>query len=62
MIHMKNKLTDIYVKHTGNSFKALERAMDRDNFMSAKQAKDFGLVDIIVENRKPEPSEGATNE
>ena len=52
MIHVKNKLTDIYVKHTGKSFEELEKAMDRDNFMSAKQAKDFGLVDTIVENRK----------
>ena len=52
MIHMKKKLTDIYVKHTGKNFKELEKAMDRDNFMSAEQSKDFGLVDVIVENRK----------
>ena len=42
MIYMKNKLTDIYMKHTGKNFKILEKAMDRDNFMSAEQSKDFG--------------------
>ena len=52
MIHMKNKLTEIYVKHTKRTFEELEKAMDRDNFMSAEQSKDFGLVDVIVENRK----------
>ena len=58
MIHMKNRLTDIYVKHTGKSFRELEKAMDRDHFMSAEQARDFGLVDVIVENRKGETKSG----
>ena len=52
MIYMKKKLIDIYAKHTEKSFKELEKAMDRDNFMSAEQSRDFGLVDVIVENRK----------
>ena len=57
MIHMKNQLTEIYVKHTNKPFKTLEKAMDRDHFMSAQQAKDFGLIDVIVENRKSEQKE-----
>jgi len=52
MIKTKNKLTDIYVKHTGRSFDDLTQAMDRDNFMSAEEAEAFGLVDHVVESRK----------
>lgn len=52
MLYIKKKLTDIYVNHTDKSFEDLEKSMDRDNFMSAEQAKDFGLVDHVVEARK----------
>ncbi|MCB9025714.1 MAG: ATP-dependent Clp protease proteolytic subunit [Bdellovibrionaceae bacterium] len=52
MIRTKNKLTDIYVDHTGRDFEELTKAMDRDNFMSAQEAKDFGLVDQVVSSRK----------
>ena len=54
MIKTKEKLTEIYVRHTGRSFEELTKAMDRDNFMSAQEAKDFGLVDHVVESRKAE--------
>ena len=49
---LKKKLTDIYVKHTGKSFDELTKAMDRDRYMGAEEAKDFGLVDGIVTARK----------
>ena len=52
MIKTKNQLTDIYVKHTGRKFEDLTKAMDRDNFMTAQEAKDFGLADSVVESRK----------
>ncbi len=52
MLYIKKKLTEIYVEHTGKSYEDLEKSMDRDNFMSAEQAKDFGLVDHVVEARK----------
>ncbi|MGH1468734.1 MAG: ATP-dependent Clp protease proteolytic subunit [Bdellovibrionales bacterium] len=52
MLYIKKKLTEIYVEHTGKSYADLEKSMDRDNFMSAEQAKDFGLVDHVVEARK----------
>ncbi len=48
----KKKLTDIYVKHTGQPFDVLHANMERDNYMSAQQALDFGLVDKVVEHRK----------
>jgi ATP-dependent Clp protease, protease subunit len=48
---LKDRLNDIYVKHTGQTKKAVEKALDRDNFMSPEDAKDWGHIDEIVENR-----------
>lgn len=52
LVHMKKKLTNIYVKHTGKSYEDLEVAMDRDNYMDAEVAKEWNLIDHIVESRK----------
>ncbi|MBK9041065.1 MAG: ATP-dependent Clp protease proteolytic subunit [Bdellovibrionales bacterium] len=52
LIRTKNRLTEIYRKHTGKSFEELNKAMDRDNFMTASEAMDYGLVDSIVTDRK----------
>ena len=52
MIHTKKRLTEIYANHTGRSFDSLNESMDRDNFMSAEDAKTFGLVDHVVQFRK----------
>lgn len=57
MVNTKKKLTEIYVKHTGQDYEALTKAMDRDNYMSAMQAKEFGLVDQVVESRKAKKDE-----
>jgi ATP-dependent Clp protease protease subunit len=51
IIALRHRLNEMYVKHTGQKLATIERAMDRDNFMSAEAAKDFGLIDEIVENR-----------
>ncbi|MCL4105513.1 UNVERIFIED_CONTAM: hypothetical protein GTU68_055644 [Idotea baltica] len=48
---LKTRLNEIYVKHTGQKLKDVEAALERDNFMSAEDAKDWGLIDEIVENR-----------
>ncbi|MEE2945628.1 MAG: ATP-dependent Clp protease proteolytic subunit [Pseudomonadota bacterium] len=48
---LKRRLNEIYVKHTGQSYKEVEAALERDNFMSPEDAKDWGLIDQIVENR-----------
>ena len=54
-LKLKKRLNDIYVRHTGQSLEAVERARERDNFMSPEEAKDWGLIDEIVENRiKPD--------
>ncbi len=48
---LKDRLNAIYVKHTGQTLKKVEAALERDNFMSAEDAKEWGLIDEIVANR-----------
>ena len=48
---VKDQLNKIYVKHTGQSLKAVEKALERDNFMSAEEALAWGHLDEIVESR-----------
>ena len=52
MINTKRRLTEIYQTHTGREYKSLEKSLDRDFFMSAPEAQDFGLVDHVVKFRK----------
>ncbi len=49
---LKNRLNEIYVRHTGQTLKKVEAALERDNFMSAEDAKDWGLIDEILLNRE----------
>ena len=51
ILSLKARLNQIYVKHTGQKLSNIEKNMERDNFMSAETAKEFGLVDHIVEKR-----------
>lgn len=48
MLRLKNQLLDIYQKHTGQKRDKLERDMERDFFLSAKDSKDYGLVDELI--------------
>jgi len=50
-LKLKRRLNEIYVKHTGQTLKKVEEALERDNFMSPEDAKEWGLIDEIVENR-----------
>ena len=52
IVKTKRRLNEIYVKHTGQTLETVERALDRDNFMSAEEALKFGLVDEILTKRK----------
>lgn len=54
LIETKKALTNIYVKHTEKDFKDLEKCMDRDFFLNASQAKEFGLIDSVIQSRKKE--------
>lgn len=48
---MRTQLYEVYVKHTGRSMEEVERALERDNFMNAEEAKEFGLVDHVIAKR-----------
>ncbi len=52
IVETKKRLNEIYVKHTGRSYEEVEAALDRDTFMTAEQAKDWGLIDQIVAERQ----------
>jgi ATP-dependent Clp protease protease subunit len=52
MLKLKQRLNAILSKHTGKSVEQVEKDCDRDNFMSAEEAKTYGLVDHVVESRK----------
>ncbi len=65
---IKKRLNEIYVKHTGQLFKKIEDALERDTFLTPEMAKDFGLIDKVIEQRPgadvqkigdPAPSTGA---
>ncbi len=51
IIKMKRRLNEIYVKHTGRDYETIERTLDRDHFMTAQEALEFGLIDKVVEAR-----------
>ena len=51
ILSLRKRLNEIYVKHTGQKIGVIETALERDNFMSANEAKKFGIVDVVVENR-----------
>jgi len=65
ILTLRGRLNQIYVDHTGQSLKAIEKAMDRDNFMSSEDAQSFGLIDSVVKQRPKasdsDDSEGASN-
>jgi ATP-dependent Clp protease protease subunit len=52
ILSLKERLNKIYSKHTGKSIKEISQALERDKFMTAEEAKDFGLIDFVVEKRK----------
>jgi ATP-dependent Clp protease, protease subunit len=56
ILKLRQRLNEIYVKHTGQPLDVIERKLERDSFMSAEEAKEFGLVDQVVENRPGVPT------
>ena len=52
---LKKRLNEIYVKHTGRDYDSIVQALERDNFMTADAAKEFGLIDEVIQKR-PEPA------
>ncbi|WP_397541903.1 ATP-dependent Clp protease proteolytic subunit [Roseovarius salis] len=56
-LKLKRRLNNIYVKHTGQPLKKVEDALERDHFMDPEAAKEWGLIDEIVENRNSDKDE-----
>ena len=57
IMKVKKRLNEIYVKHCGRTYDEIERTLDRDHFMSSEEAREFGIVDTVIEKRpddKPE--------
>ena len=57
ILELRARLNQIYVRHTGQSLDKIEQALERDMFLTAEGARDFGLVDTVIEKR-PLPAEG----
>jgi len=53
ILTLRKRLNEIYVHHTGQSIEAIERKLERDSYLSADEAMEFGLVDEVVANRPP---------
>lgn len=51
ILNLRHRLNGIYVKHTGQKMEAIEQALERDRFMSADEAKEFGIIDTVVDSR-----------
>ena len=57
IVKTKRRLNEIYARHTGQPVEVIERTLDRDYFMTAEEAKDFGLVDAVYDPREPETTD-----
>jgi ATP-dependent Clp protease protease subunit len=51
ILNLKKRLNEIYMKHTGQTLKKIEDALERDYFLTAEGAKDFGIVDRVIDKR-----------
>ncbi|MBN9532040.1 MAG: ATP-dependent Clp protease proteolytic subunit [Alphaproteobacteria bacterium] len=55
IVKLKRRLNEIYARHTGQSVEAVEKALDRDTYMTAEEAKTFGLIDAVMASRPESP-------
>jgi ATP-dependent Clp protease protease subunit len=56
ILFLKNRLNELLAKHTGQSLETIERDTDRDNFLSAEQAVEYGLIDAMLTYRNESTS------
>jgi ATP-dependent Clp protease, protease subunit len=56
ILNLKKRLNEIYVKHTGQPLKKIEDALERDYFLTADMAKDWGIIDKVIERRPEDPN------
>jgi ATP-dependent Clp protease, protease subunit len=60
ILKIKRRLNEIYVQHTGRDYDTIDKTLDRDHFMSAEEAKEFGLVDQVLSKRTEDLEETKT--
>ena len=56
ILNLKKRLNEIYMKHTGQPLKKIEEALERDFFLTAESAKDFGIIDKVLDKRMEDPA------
>jgi len=59
ILDLKRRLNEIYVRHTGQPLKKIEDALERDYFLTAETARDFGIVDKVIEKRLIQSADAA---
>ena len=59
ILDLKKRLNMIYVKHTNQKISSVEKALDRDNFMTPEQSLDWGIIDKIIDRRETDPTDKA---
>lgn len=59
VLALRERLNQIYVKHTGQEIDKVQEALERDNFMTPESAKDFGLIDAVMDSRPGDPADEA---
>ena len=59
ILELRARLNKIYANHTGQKVDAIQKALERDNFMTAEAAKDFGLIDTVIQQRPEQEEEAA---
>ena len=58
ILHLRSKMNELFARHTGKKVEQIERDIDRDRFMSAEEAKDYGIIDsVIVQHRAIQTAE-----
>ena len=57
IVKMKRRLNEVYVEHTGQEYDMIEKTLDRDHFMTAQEALEFGLIDKVLTKREPTSDE-----
>ncbi len=57
IVKMKRRLNEVYVEHTGQEYDMIEKTLDRDHFMTAQEAMEFGLIDKVLTKREASPDE-----
>lgn len=62
ILRIRKRMNDLYVKYTGKSLKDIEKAMDRDTFLEADEAKEFGIVDHVYDRRPGLPGDDAAKD